>query len=177
MNKALIVVDIQNDFVDPNVLGNQECIDVIPKIKDKIMNGKYNTIIFTKDTHNKNYLETQEGKKLPVEHCIVGTDGWTIVKEINDAARKSTANRIMYVTKNTFGCADLPEEIKKFEIDEIEVVGVCTGICVISNVLLLKAHFPEMKISVDASCCACVTPESHKTAIEAMKMCQVDIIE
>lgn len=177
MKKILVVVDMQNDFVDENVLGNAECKAVIPKIKEKIENGQYDHIIFTKDTHNDDYLETQEGKNLPVKHCILGSDGWALVKEINDAAKNSSAKTIEYITKDTFGSKELGQSIADIKEDkEVEMVGVCTGICVISNALLIKAFNPEVKITVDSNCCACVTPKSHETALEAMKLCQINII-
>lgn len=172
MSKTLIVIDMQNDFVDENVLGNKECKSVIPKIVEKMNNNKYDNIIFTQDTHQSNYLETQEGKKLPVPHCIENTPGWEVVDILKTTAANVTDN-ISYITKNTFGSIDLPNMINT---DEIHIVGVCTGICVISNTLLLKAHFPEKTIVVDSNCCACVTPQSHQTALEAMKMCQIDVI-
>lgn len=175
--KILVVVDMQNDFTS-GALGNKECEGVVPKVVDIINNEEFDEIILTRDTHQSNYLETQEGKKLPVEHCIKDTDGWQIRDEIISAVRDKKHS---IIDKSTFGsiylamalnCV-LDEEKKNYDIT---LVGVCTGICVISNALLLKAYFPEAKINVRADACACVTPESHKTALEAMKMCQINII-
>lgn len=177
MRKILVVVDMQKDFVDKNVLGNDECFAVIEKIKNKISNGNYDEIIFTQDTHPENYLETREGKKLPVKHCINGTDGWNIVEDLVIAAKNSTANKVHYICKETFGSVDLGNLIKSMGEDiVVEFVGVCTGICVISNVLLVRAFCPEINLIVDSDCCSCVTIESHNVALEAMKMCQVDVI-
>lgn len=168
MSKALVVVDMQSDFVD-GTLGTKEAEQIVPavvnKVKAAIKNNEF--IIFTKDTHYSDYLNTSEGKNLPVKHCIKGSSGWEIVPEL-----KEYADNI--IEKNTFGSVELPKEVK--DCDEIELVGLCTDICVISNALLLKAFFPEKDISVDASCCAGVTPQSHNNALEAMKMCQIKII-
>lgn len=168
MEKVLIVVDMQNDFVDGS-LGTKEAVKIVPTVADKIKAAinNNNMVIFTKDTHYSNYLETAEGKNLPVEHCIKGSSGWEIIPALNKYAQN-------VIEKNTFGSTILPEKVKEY--DDIELVGLCTDICVISNALLLKAHFPEKNICVDASCCAGVTPESHNNALEAMKMCQIKII-
>lgn len=168
MEKVLIVVDMQNDFVDGS-LGTKEAVKIVPTVADKIKAAinNNNMVIFTKDTHYSNYLETAEGKNLPVEHCIKGSSGWEIIPALNKYAQN-------VIEKNTFGSTILPEKVKEY--DEIELIGLCTDICVISNALLLKAHFPEKDIYVDASCCAGVTPESHNNALEAMKMCQIKII-
>ncbi len=168
MEKVLIVVDMQNDFVDGS-LGTKEAVKIVPAIADKVKAAinNNNMVIFTKDTHYSNYLETAEGKNLPVEHCIKGSNGWEIIPALNKYAQN-------VIEKNTFGSTILPEKVKEY--DDIELVGLCTDICVISNALLLKAHFPEKNICVDASCCAGVTPESHNNALEAMKMCQIKII-
>lgn len=167
MNKVLIVVDMQNDFVD-GALGTKEAGQIVPGVIKKVESAVKNNqcVIFTKDTHYSDYLSTSEGRKLPVEHCIKGSSGWEIIPEL-----KKYADKI--IEKNTFGSVELPEEVKDY--DEIELVGLCTDICVISNALLLKAHFPEKSISVDASCCAGVTPQSHNNALEAMKMCQIEV--
>lgn len=169
--KILIVVDMQNDFIDC-ALGTKEAVAIVENVAKKIQDfdGK---VIYTKDTHRENYLETQEGKNLPVEHCIKGSDGW----QLSSALPVKADN--MVIEKPTFGSTDLGDYLKKMaedvDIEEIELVGLCTDICVISNALLIKAFLPEVKISVDASCCAGVTPESHKNALEAMKMCQIAI--
>lgn len=166
--KYLIVVDMQVDFTTGS-LGSPHAAAIIANVVSKVKNfdGK---IIFTRDTHNSNYLHTQEGKKLPVEHCIEDTEGWQICDELLTFASK-------IVDKVTFGSMDLPGILKEEseEIEEIELCGLCTDICVISNAIILKAAFPEIPISVDSSCCAGVTMESHRTALEAMKAVQIDI--
>lgn len=168
MSKVLIVVDMQNDFVD-GVLGTKEAVEIVPGVIDKVRAAAENgcDIIFTKDTHNSDYLNTNEGRNLPVEHCIKGSKGWEIIPQLSGYADN-------VIEKCTFGSINLPEKVLCY--DEIELIGLCTDICVISNALLLKAHFPEKTISVDASCCAGVTPQSHNNALEAMKMCQINII-
>lgn len=167
--KTLIVVDMQNDFVT-GPLGTKEAQAIVPNVKKKIeeyvLNG--DQIIFTRDTHFDNYLETNEGKHLPVPHCIFGTDGWKVIDGLEPEKYP-----IRYINKEAFGWNRWFE--KNFE--EIELIGVCTDICVISNALILKANFPEVPITVDAKCCAGVTPESHKAALEVMKMCQINVIE
>ncbi|MCI9078880.1 MAG: cysteine hydrolase [Lachnospiraceae bacterium] len=167
MGKVLIVVDMQNDFVY-GTLGTEEAVEIVPAVTEKVKTAVNNNdmVIFTKDTHYSNYLDTEEGKNLPVEHCIKGSKGWEIVPGLNEYAHN-------IIEKNTFGSIMLPDKVREY--DEIELVGLCTDICVISNALLLKAHFPEKSICVDASCCAGVTPESHNNALEAMKMCQIRI--
>ena len=167
MAKVLIVVDMQNDFVD-GALGTKEAEKIVPDVINKVKSAVNNNdgVIFTKDTHYNDYLSTAEGKNLPVEHCIKGSKGWEIIPGLSAYAKK-------VIEKNTFGSINLPEEVENY--DEIELVGLCTDICVISNALLLKAYFPEKSISVDASCCAGVTLESHNNALEAMKMCHIKI--
>lgn len=178
--KILVVIDMQNDFTS-GVLGNAECEKAVSKVVDVINENNYDNIFLTRDTHQKNYLETQEGKNLPVEHCIEGTEGWQIRKEIMAVVNDSN-KPFQIINKPTFGSVTLAETIKTMyeqsqEDMEIELVGVCTGICVISNAMLIKAFLPEAKITVKANACACVTPESHKTALEAMKLCQINIEE
>ena len=169
MAKALVVVDMQNDFVD-GALGTKEAQEMLPRLVKKLENLPPNTdIFFTQDTHGENYLETQEGKNLPVVHCVKKTHGWEIVPQLQEFTKNAKA----VIEKKTFGSTRLPTLLKPYE--EVEFVGLCTDICVISNALLLKAFYPEQKISVDASCCAGVTPESHKNALAAMKMCQCAI--
>lgn len=167
MRKVLIIIDMQNDFVDGS-LGTNEAKCIVPAVVKKAEFAIKNNIdiIFTKDTHYSDYLNTSEGKNLPIEHCIKGSSGWEIVPDLKKYALK-------VIEKNTFGSVDLPNEVKCY--DEIELVGLCTDICVISNALILKAHYPEKNISVDASCCAGVTPQSHENALEAMKMCQIKV--
>ena len=169
MAKALIVVDMQNDFVD-GALGTKEAQEMLPRLIKKLETlDKDTDIFFTQDTHGENYLETQEGKNLPVVHCVKKTHGWEIVPELQEFTKKAKA----VIEKKTFGSTRLPSLLKPYE--EVEFVGLCTDICVISNALLLKAFYPEQKVSVDASCCAGVTPESHQNALAAMKMCQCAI--
>lgn len=167
--KFLIVVDMQVDFITGS-LGSKQAETIVPYVADKVKNydGK---VIFTRDTHFDNYSDTQEGRKLPVKHCIKDTYGWEICDEL-----KPYVNEV--VDKITFGSIELPGILKGFgkEIEEIELCGLCTDICVISNAMLLKASFPEIKISVDKKCCAGVTEESHNNALEAMKAVQIDII-
>lgn len=167
MKKVLLVIDMQNDFID-GALGTKEAVAILPKVCDKIKKAKEEgtSIIFTKDTHSNNYLNTNEGRKLPVEHCIKPSFGWEINEQLKPFADK-------VIEKGTFGSVDLPEHVKDF--DTIELVGLCTDICVISNALLIKANFPEKEILVDSECCAGVTPESHQNALDAMKMCHIDI--
>lgn len=169
MSKILIVVDMQNDFID-GALGTKEAVAIVPYVKEVIenFNGK---VLFTRDTHFENYMNTQEGSNLPVPHCIEGTDGWQIRAEI-DSLRKTEP-----INKLTFGSKDLVEVLKnENEIDSITFVGLCTDICVISNAMVVKAFFPEVLLIVDAKGCAGVTPESHKRALEAMKVCQIKVI-
>lgn len=176
--KVLVVVDMQNDFIT-GALGTKEAVAIVPKVAEKIKSHD-GIIIVTQDTHHENYLETQEGKNLPVKHCIKGTDGW----KINDAVAEALKGKNYYtVEKVTFGSEHLPDIYKAINdklnddhIEEIEMCGICTDICVISNALLTKAFLPEVHVVVDASCCAGVTPDSHKNALEAMKMCQVKVV-
>lgn len=172
MRKILVVVDMQNDFID-GALGTPEAVKIVPTVVDKVK-GFDGEVIFTRDTHLDSYLSTQEGKNLPVEHCIKGTYGWEIHPEL-EALRTGDA-----IDKPTFGSSELFElltrENEKVKIDEITFVGLCTDICVISNAIGTKAFLPEVKIIVDSSCCAGVTPQSHNTALEAMKMCQIEIL-
>jgi nicotinamidase-related amidase len=173
MGKFLIVVDMQQDFTY-GALRNEEAVKIIPNVVKKVKNfdGK---VWFTMDTHGTDYLKTQEGKNLPVKHCIVNTDGWKIIDELLEV--KTDEMRVFQ--KGTFGSVDLAAALKaeneKEQIDEIELVGVCTDICVISNAMLIKANLPEVKLSVDSSCCAGVTVESHNTALNAMKSCQIEV--
>ncbi len=172
MQDILIVVDMQNDFID-GALGTAEAAAIVPKVREKIESFP-GTVIFTRDTHESCYMETQEGKNLPVPHCIRGTEGWQIRPEL-DALRKTEP-----VDKPTFGSTKLGElllDIQKEEgIGTITLVGLCTDICVISNALLLKAYLPEVPVIVDASCCAGVTVQSHETALRAMEACQIKVV-
>ena len=172
MQDILVVVDMQNDFID-GALGTKEAVAIVPKVEAKIRNFK-GTVLFTRDTHETWYLDTQEGKKLPVPHCIRDTEGWQIRRELDDLRKTEP------IDKETFGSTDLAADLVAMNIDDeirsITFVGLCTDICVISNALLAKASLPEVPIIVDASCCAGVTPESHENALKAMEMCQIDIV-
>ena len=167
--KYLIVVDMQNDFITGS-LGSKLAEAIVPNVVEKVKNYE-GTVIFTRDTHFSDYMDTQEGKNLPVKHCIKDTTGWEICNEL-----KPYANKV--IDKITFGSVDLPDVIKAYgeQIEEIELCGLCTDICVISNAMILKATFPEVKIVVDSNCCAGVTEESHQTALNAMKAVQIEVI-
>lgn len=173
--KVLVVVDMQNDFLT-GALGNKECEATIPEVVKAIESG-YDKIFVTQDTHHENYMSTQEGRKLPVVHCIENTEGWEINPVVVEALNKNEAT---YICKPTFGSVTLGEYVHELSTEDeeltIDFVGVCTGICVISNAMIAKAEAPEATIRVIEKACACVTPESHKTAIEAMKLCQIEII-
>ena len=173
MKKFLIVVDMQKDFVD-GALGSGEAVKIVPAVVDKI-NGFDGEIFATFDTHYENYMNTSEGKKLPVPHCIKGTTGWEL-----DAAVKAALDKKGFtaVEKLTFGSTELPGLIGERAAGEefsIELIGLCTDICVISNALVLKANFPECEISVDPACCAGVSVETHNAALAAMRCCQINI--
>lgn len=167
--KILVVVDMQRDFID-GALGTPEAVAIVPYVKEVIehFEGK---VFFTRDTHFADYMDTQEGKNLPVPHCIKGTPGWEIHPDL-EALRKTDP-----IDKLTFGSSALPQVLaKEDDIESITFIGLCTDICVISNVMITKAFFPEIPLFVDAKACAGVTPESHKNALAAMKMCQVTVI-
>jgi nicotinamidase-related amidase len=165
MKKTLIVVDMQKDFID-GALGTKEAQAIVPAVIEKIRSRKQEgwEIIYTRDTHGEDYLSTPEGKKLPVPHCIQGTPGWQIPSGIY-------LEGCVCIDKPTFGFTGWTE----YSFDRIELIGLCTDICVVSNALLLKALFPLAEISVDPLCCAGVTPESHEAALKTMAMCQIDI--
>ena len=165
--KTLIVVDMQKDFID-GALGTKEAVAIVENVKKKIREYYENgyQIIFTRDTHFDNYLQTNEGRHLPVEHCIKGTDGWQIAEGLEVPGA-------IYVDKPTFGYVNWNE----FELGDVELIGLCTDICVVSNALSIKALFPENNVYVDASCCAGVTPETHNAALATMKMCQIIVKE
>lgn len=167
MRKVLVVIDMQNDFID-GALGTKEAQAMLPRLEAKLAREDA-LLVFTQDTHGADYLETQEGKNLPVPHCIKPEKGWEIAPSLKPFVEKAAA----VVEKPTFSSLELPKVIAGLEPDAIELVGLCTDICVIANAMILKAAFPEVPVSVDASCCAGVTPESHENALEAMKMCQV----
>ena len=175
MKKFLVVVDMQKDFVD-GALGTPEAAAIVSKAAEKIK-AFDGDIFVTYDTHFENYMDTSEGKKLPVPHCIKGTDGWQLDHAVAAALAEKAYTPI---EKITFGSIDLPDLIGKAAEGEdfsVELIGLCTDICVVSNALLLKARYPESPISVDASCCAGVTPETHRAALTTMKMCQIRIVE
>ena len=173
MKKVLIVVDMQNDFID-GALGTKEAQAIVPAVIAKIREYKGETVFATRDTHYENYLETAEGEHLPIEHCIKHTEGWKIQTEVEKALNEVGAE---VIDKPTFGSTVLAKkvfELAKTNYLEIEMIGLCTDICVVSNALLLKANLPEAVIKVDPKCCAGVTPESHEAALLTMKMCQID---
>ena len=174
MKHLLVVVDIQNDFVD-GALGSKEAVNIVDNAAKKIddFDGE---IFVTFDTHFENYMDTSEGKKLPVPHCIKGTNGWDLNFKIAESLCKK---KYIKVEKNTFGSCELPELIMKTvgnEDFDITLIGLCTDICVVSNALILKANFPQKEIYVDACCCAGVTTQTHNAALETMKMCQINVI-
>lgn len=172
MQDVLIVVDMQNDFID-GALGTAEAVAIVPNVKKKIEEFK-GTVLFTRDTHESWYLETQEGKNLPVPHCIRGSEGWQIRPEL-DALRTTEA-----IDKETFGSSELGGLLCQLNEDEpissITFIGLCTDICVISNVMIAKAFLPEVPIFVDANCCAGVSVATHENALKAMEVCQVKVI-
>ena len=167
MKKILIVVDMQNDFIDA-ALGTKEAIAIVPNVKKKIEEYKArgDEIIFTRDTHYENYLETNEGKHLPVKHCIKDTFGWQITEELD-------TDGCVCIDKETFGFNHWKELGE--DIESIELVGLCTDICVVSNALLVKANFPNVHLVCDSSCCAGVTPEKHEAALEVMRSCHIEV--
>ena len=180
--KVLAVIDMQNDFIS-GPLGTEEAAGIVGKVREKIeaCERAGRLVVFTRDTHSEGYLHTQEGRRLPVPHCVRGTHGWQIAEELPTAGHA-------LIDKPAFGSLRLAQYIWKLDnrikegrggqpdlIEEIELVGLCTDICVISNALLLKAFFPELPVSVTASLCAGVTPESHENALKAMKMCQIEV--
>ena len=173
MRKKLIVIDMQNDFID-GALGTAEAVGIVEAVKEKIRSYPPKDVIATMDTHFENYMQTQEGRYLPVPHCVRGTEGWEIRPEIAGLLKGAKVYE-----KPTFGSMQLAEDLKaaaeKEEI-ELELIGLCTDICVVSNALLLKAQMPEVRISVDASCCAGVTPQKHEAALETMRSCQIRVI-
>lgn len=173
MKKILVVVDMQNDFID-GALGTKEAVAIVPSVVRKIRSYSKETVYSTRDTHPLNYLETQEGKNLPVPHCIKDTGGWEIRPEIMELL-----DPVHIIDKPSFGSVELAETLKRIsekEDLEIELVGLCTDICVVSNALLLKAYMPEVRISIDSSCCAGVTPEKHSAALATMASCQIEIL-
>ena len=195
--KILVVVDMQVDFVD-GALGTVEAQAIVPNVCHEIEEraSEDTIIIFTKDTHKENYMETLEGKNLPVPHCIEYTDGWNINSRVwnafsrvedkyNDLKTLCPYLNKHVITKPTFGSENLQHVLREIEINlgwkndtitEITLIGLCTGICVLSNAIMCKATLPEVDVNVIEDCCACVTPESHKIALEAMKLCQINVM-
>ena len=170
MKKALIVIDMQNDFIDGS-LGTKEAQAIVPRAVARVKAAAADPdtlLLFTQDTHTADYLASAEGKKLPVPHCIKPQKGWEICPALAPYAKEAVV-----IEKGTFGSTALPETVR--DCDEILLFGLCTDICVISNALLVKAFCPEKRISVDAACCAGVTPESHTTALNAMRACQIEV--
>lgn len=170
--KLLVVVDMQNDFVS-GTLGTKEAVDIVPYVVGKVVEAVNagDAIVFTQDTHGANYMNTQEGKNLPVPHCIKGSEGWSIIPQLREYAQGRTC-----LEKPTFGSTALAHLAAQGGYDAIELVGLCTDICVISNALLLKSRLWETPIAVWKDCCAGVTPSSHENALSAMTMCQIDIL-
>ena len=166
MKRTLIVVDMQNDFIDGS-LGTPKAQAIVPAVKAKIQayRDRGDEIIFTRDTHGADYLSTPEGKKLPVVHCVQGTQGWELAPGLWQEGET-------IINKPTFGYTGWAD----MDFQQVELVGLCTDICVVSNALMLKANFPEMPICVDSACCAGVTPETHRTALETMRCCQIEVI-
>lgn len=179
MKKILIVIDMQTDFISGQ-LGTKEAQGIIPNVVNKIKEYHKNghIVLSTQDTHYENYLETQEGELLPIPHCIEGTTGWNIVTEVQQELDKMP-ELSEYVRKTTFGYAELGSVISNLlrcDDYEVELVGVCTDICVVANALIIKTHCPEIKVFVDASCCAGTSIENHRHALATMKSCQVHVI-
>ena len=171
MKKILVVIDMQNDFID-GALGTPEALAILPAVKE-LTDTFDGDIYFTRDTHYENYMESAEGKKLPVPHCIKGSHGWQISSALD------TGRAVGIIDKITFGSTELARLLKEREneIESITLIGICTDICVISNAMLIKAALPETPLCVVEKCCAGVTPESHKNALAAMRMCQIEIVE
>ena len=174
-NKVLIIVDMQHDFIDGS-LANESAKKIIPSIKKELESGEYSHIIFTRDTHDSNYLSTSEGKHLPVEHCIKDTEGWEINEDLLDTARYYN-DSITFLNKPTFGSLELLSHIQSCgNFEEVVFVGTCTDICVISNALILKAMEPNIEISVIADCCAGTNLDRHISALDVMETCQINVI-
>ena len=164
---VLVVVDMQNDFID-GALGTKEAAAIVPRVAEKIRNFD-GEVLYTRDTHGEDYLDTQEGKKLPVKHCLKGTTGWELCRELAGIEGKR-------FEKDGFGSRACAEYVAKGNYSCVELVGLCTDICVISNAVLIKSFTPEIPVLVNAACCAGVTPESHQNALNAMAMCQIEIL-
>ena len=172
--KVLVVVDMQDDFIDGS-LGSEQAQDIVPNVVKKIEEFD-GDIVVTQDTHTKDYLSTEEGRNLPISHCIVGTHGHAIHESVMQAlAKKMHDHKVIFVEKPTFGSVRLPSIIFDEDYSSIEVIGLCTDICVVSNVLLLKAFSPERKFIVDSSCCAGATPDTHLAALQVLKSCHIEV--
>jgi nicotinamidase-related amidase len=181
--KALIVVDMQNDFIN-GALGTDEAVAIVGRVVQRIKDSEGELVLFTQDTHQEDYLDTLEGKKLPVPHCIEGTEGWLIHEDILESWHKNPNTiRISELENNSFkkpvfGSLELVDFLKSraAEIKEIEILGVCTDICVISNAIMIKNTLPNIPIAVNTACCAGVNPQSHQEALNTMKMCHIDLV-
>ena len=174
MKKLLLVIDMQNDFID-GALGTKEAAAIVPNVVKRIQEFE-GDVLYTRDTHSDNYMETQEGRNLPVPHCIKGTPGWELQADLKALCE---ARQAAVLDKITFGAKDLPAYLEARYpggLECVELIGLCTDICVISNAMVLKAFFTVLPVSVTASCCAGVTPESHENALNAMKMCQIAVL-
>ncbi|WP_019552590.1 cysteine hydrolase family protein [Propionispira raffinosivorans] len=167
MNDLILIIDMQNDFIDGS-LGTKEAQAIVPRVQKKLFTTD-SVIMFTQDTHGQDYLDSQEGKNLPIKHCIKPEKGWEICDTLKPYVTESNV-----FEKPTFGCTKLIQAVEPYE--SITIVGLCTDICIISNALLIKAFYPEKMIRVDSKCCAGVTPESHENALKAMRSCQITII-
>ncbi|RGU92868.1 cysteine hydrolase [Clostridium sp. AF15-17LB] len=171
--RILVVVDMQNDFVD-GALGTEEAVGIVPAVAERIrsFDGR---VLYTQDTHESDYLKTLEGKKLPVPHCIRGTEGWELCPQIKALCKE------VPIDKPAFGSVELGRMLKEYDsrekVESVTFAGLCTDICVISNAMIVKAFLPETEVIVDAACCAGVTPESHRQALEAMKVCQIKVLD
>ena len=173
MKKLLIVVDMQNDFID-GALGTKEAVAIVPNVVKKI-NDWDGDIIATRDTHTNDYMNTREGKYLPVPHCIKNTPGHEINETVKDALMNAEVD-VTVIDKITFGSVNLPKMVFVGDYDYVELIGLCTDICVVSNAMLIKAELPEIDVAVDATCCAGVTPDTHNAALTTMRMCQINVI-
>ncbi|MBQ3662594.1 MAG: cysteine hydrolase [Clostridia bacterium] len=175
MKRILVVVDMQNDFVD-GALGTPEAVSILPQVAERIRSFDGDAVYVTFDTHSEDYMDTLEGKRLPVVHCQEGTGGWALAPAVSEALKDKPYRSVIKKTFGTFDIVkDLKEQYPEEEI-EMELLGLCTDICVVSNALILRAGFPNAVIRVDAACCAGVTPEKHEAALETMRSCQIDVI-
>ena len=176
MKKILVVVDMQNDFIDGS-LGTKEAVGIVDAVAEEIRKD-YDLVVATRDTHGENYLETNEGKHLPVVHCIKETNGWQIAEKVEEALKEK--ENVTVIDKPTFGSEEVVNVLKEYDkekpIGSITLIGLCTDICVVSNALLVKTAFPEIPVSVIGNCCAGVTPQSHDAALLTMKMCQIEVL-